>query len=59
MLTLKNVLFLASFLFVYIILSFPYFSGDVKNHIVWGTSILDEGTSGFYQREFHNFSFPN
>lgn len=47
------------FLFFYFYLSLPFYSGDVKNHIVWGASILHDGLLGFYQREFHNFSFPN
>lgn len=44
---------------VFFLMSVPYYSGDVKNHIVWGRSILNEGAPGFYGREFHDFSFPN
>lgn len=59
MLTVKiSVLFLASFL-IYFLISLPFYSGDVKNHIVWGESILNKGPLGFYEREFHDFSFPN
>jgi hypothetical protein len=45
--------------FAYFLISVPYFSGDVKNHIVWGRSILEEGPAGFYGRYFHDYSFPN
>lgn len=47
------------FFIVFFISSVPYYSGDVKNHVVWGRSILNEGTRGFYGREFHDYSFPN
>lgn len=52
-------LMLLLFFIAYFFLSLPYFSGDVKNHLVWGTSILKKGAFGFYQREFPGFSFPN
>lgn len=53
-------IFLSIFLFViFFLLSVPEFSGDVKNHIVWGESILTGGTKGFYGREFKDYSFPN
>src|SRR3989344_3020591 len=45
--------------FIFFLISIPYFSGDVKNHIVWGESILDSGPVGFYGRQFHDYSFPN
>lgn len=41
------------------ILAVPYYSGDVKNHLVWGESILNFGPYGFYERNFHDFAFPN
>ncbi len=50
---------LTLFFAVYFVLSVPYFSGDVKNHIVWGRSILEESPKGFYGRYFHDYSFPN
>lgn len=50
--------FLVAFV-IYFILSIPYFSGDVKNHIVWGKSILDLGPYEFYSRYFHDYAFPN
>lgn len=50
---------LALFFVVYFVLSVPYFSGDVKNHIVWGRSILTDSPKGFYGRYFHDYSFPN
>lgn len=47
------------FFIFFFIISVPYYSGDVKNHVVWGRSILNEGAPGFYGREFHDYSFPN
>lgn len=47
------------FFIIFFLLSVPYYSGDVKNHIVWGRSILKEGPKGFYGRTFHDYSFPN
>lgn len=44
---------------IFFILSIPYYSGDVNNHVVWGESILTEGSFGLYDRYFHDFSFPN
>lgn len=46
-------------LVIFFMLSVPYYSGDVKNHIIWGKSILSDGTLGFYSREFKDYSFPN
>lgn len=40
-------------------LSVPYYSGDVKNHIFWGRSILTEGALGFYTRDMQGWSYPN
>lgn len=53
------VLILAIFFVVFFVLSVPYFSGDVKNHKIWGRSILEDGPKGFYGRVFHDYSFPN
>lgn len=48
------------FLFLlYFYLSVPYYSGDVKNHLVWAESLLTDGPMGFYSREFHDYAFPN
>lgn len=47
------------FFITFFLISVPYYSGDVKNHVVWGRSILNEGAPGFYGREFHGYSFPN
>lgn len=44
---------------VYFVMAVPYYSGDVKNHLVWANSLLNEGPMGFYDREFHDFAFPN
>ena len=57
--SIKLFLLLVAVFIFYLWLSLPYYSGDVKNHVVWGTSILQDGLLGFYQREFHDFSFPN
>lgn len=35
------------------------FSGDVRNHIAWGESILSAGTNGFYSRHFSGFNDAN
>lgn len=50
---------LVFFFVVFFLISIPYYSGDVENHVIWGRSILEEGTKGFYGRYFHNYSFPN
>lgn len=60
---LKPHLIVPSILLVFFIgfflLSVPYYSGDVKNHIFWGGSILKEGTKGFYTRDMQSWSYPN
>lgn len=53
-----TVIFL-SLVILFFALSVPYYSGDVKNHLVWAQSILNDGPFGFYERTFHNFAFPN
>lgn len=50
---------LISFFLIFTVISLPYYSGDVENHVIWGRSILNEGASGFYSRDFHNYSVPN
>lgn len=35
------------------------YSGDIRNHLVWGQSILDSGTIGFYSRQFAGFNDAN
>lgn len=45
--------------FVFFLLSVPYYSGDVRNHIFWGKLILDEGPAGFYQKDMDIWSYPN
>jgi len=47
------------FFTIYFLISLPYYSGDVINYIVWGESILKQSPIGFYDRYFHDFSFPN
>ncbi len=44
---------------VFFMLSVPYYSGDVKNHVFWGSSILNEGPAGFYGRDMQGWSYPN
>ena len=50
---------LLAFFMVFFLLSVPYYSGDVKNHIFWGRSILEEGAPGFYGRDMQGWSYPN
>lgn len=47
---------LSAFLFW---LSLPIYSGDIKNHVVWAESIIENGPLGFYERTFRGFAFPN
>lgn len=57
---MSKLLVILGFSFIaYFLISLPFFSGDVKNHIVWGKSLVEKGTVGFYERQFHDFSFPN
>lgn len=44
---------------LYLILSLPYYSGDIKNYLVWSESILKDGPFGLYDRTFHDFFNPN
>lgn len=50
---------LVAALVVYFLVSLPFYSGDVKNHLVWAQSILKEGTYGFYFRDFPGFAYQN
>lgn len=52
-------LILLIFFITYFLLSVPYYSGDVKNHIFWGKSILTQGPAGFYGRDMQGWSYPN
>ena len=53
-------IFLLVFIFIiYFIFAVPFYSGDVKNHLVWANSLLIDGTLGFYDRVFHDYAFPN
>ena len=56
---LIGILLSVVFFIVFFLLSVPYYSGDVKNHIFWGRSILEEGTAGFYGRDMQGWSYPN
>lgn len=54
-----NKFFWLSLVFLaYFFISLPDYSGDIKNHVIWGKSILHEGTYGFYDRVFPGYSFP-
>ena len=52
------IIFLGIFL-AYFLVSIPFYSGDLKNHLVWAKSILDSGMLGFYDRKFLGFEYPN
>ncbi len=52
-------LFFIIFFFVAFLISVPFYSGDVKNHLVWAKSLLQDGAFGFYGRYFHDFAFQN
>lgn len=52
-------LILVVLFFAFFLLSVPYYSGDVRNHIFWGKLILDEGPAGFYQKDMDIWSYPN
>jgi hypothetical protein len=43
---------------VYFLISLPIYSGDVKNHVAWGQSLLEQGPYGFFDRTFPGYSFP-
>ncbi|MEK6882180.1 MAG: hypothetical protein AABY22_21360 [Nanoarchaeota archaeon] len=44
---------------IFFVMSLPYYSGDVKNHVIWAQSILDQGIVGFYERYFHDYAFQS
>lgn len=46
------------FLF-YFLVSIPYYSGDIKNHLAWAKNIDSQGLYGFYEREIKDIAFPN
>lgn len=54
-----KILLLAGYFLFAFLLSLPFYSGDIKNHLVWGKSIVSEGPVGFYGRSFHDYAFPN
>jgi Gpi18-like mannosyltransferase len=43
---------------LYFLISLPIYSGDVKNHVAWGESLLIQGSYGFFDRTFPGYSFP-
>lgn len=57
----NSLIFLSLLIFfvIFFLVSVPYYSGDVKNHIFWGRSILSEGSAGFYGRDMQGWSYPN
>jgi len=46
-------------LIVRLIFVYPQFSGDVKNHLVWGHSVLEEGPAGLFSRHFPGYNDAN
>lgn len=50
---------LIAILVTYLLLSLPFYSGDVKNHLAWTQSIVKEGVYGFYFRNFPGFAYQN
>lgn len=50
---------LVFFFVIFFLISIPYYSGDVENHVIWGKSILVQGPKGFYSRQFHDYSVAN
>lgn len=55
----RSILFLLCLAFlVRLCFLYPQFSGDVKNHLVWGDSFL-VSPIGFYTRHFPGFNDPN
>lgn len=50
---------LLAIFFGYVILSFPHYSGDIKNHLAWAQSLDSQGFMGFYERDFPGYAFPN
>lgn len=54
-----TVFFLISACIIYFFLAIPYYSGDVKNHVAWAVSFLQDGTLGFYEKEIPGFYIPN
>lgn len=51
-------LLLSAVFIIYFLISLPDYSGDIKNHVVWGQSIWEFGPYGFYDRIFPGFSYP-
>ena len=51
-----SLLFLA--LLLRLVFLFPQYSGDIKNHLVWGNSFL-QSPAGFYSRHFPGFNDAN
>lgn len=43
---------------IYFLVSLPIYSGDVKNHVAWGQSLLELGPYNFFDRTFPGYSFP-
>ena len=56
----KSLLFLLlAALLVRLSLVYFQYSGDVKNHLIWGHSFLESGPFGFYGRHFPGFNDAN
>jgi Gpi18-like mannosyltransferase len=54
----RLILFLVLGLVIRLAIGYFQFSGDLKNHLVWGNSFL-EAPFGFFSRHFFGFNDPN
>ncbi len=56
--TISFIGFLLIAFILYFLISLPIYSGDVKNHVAWGQSLLELGPYNFFDRTFPGYSFP-
>jgi dolichyl-phosphate-mannose-protein mannosyltransferase len=55
----KIILLIVLAFLVRLIFIYPQYSGDIKNHIAWGQSVVEQGTDNFYNRSFSGFNDAN
>ncbi len=55
----KNFLLFIGIIWLLWLISVPFYSGDIKNHVEWAKSLSYLGPLGFYERSFDKFAFPN
>ena len=55
----KIIFLLIIALVIRLLVSYGQYSGDVKNHLTWGTSLIDSGPAGLYLRHFPGFNDAN